>query len=132
VLAHYTDFRQGSKYWPWRNFTPLEMACKCCGEVYYDPEFMNGLQGLRDEFGALKIASAHRCRLHNARIGGAAFSQHLKLACDIELAGHDRFKMAKSAKSAGFKGRGYYITFLHLDMGRERFWYGKGARKSWE
>lgn len=71
------------------------------------------------------ILSAHRCALHNARIGGAPCSQHLRLAADISLAGHDRHALRSACRRAGFLGFGLYENFIHVDLGRPRFWFGK-------
>lgn len=120
--------------WPWPNFSPAEMGCNHCGEGFFWPEFMDRLQALRDDIGRpLRIISAHRCALHNARVGGAPLSQHLKLAVDIGLHGHNPAALVTAAKAAGFKGFGYYSTFLHLDLGRPRYWYGsKRAELLWQ
>jgi len=72
------------------------------------------------------------CALHNARVGGAPLSQHLRLAADISLRGHNRFDLRAACQQAGFTGFGYYTTFLHVDLGRSRHWYGnQNARKLW-
>lgn len=119
--------------WPWPNFSRAEMACRCCGQGYYWPEFMARLQMARDLIGApLKINSAHRCGLHNARVGGAPLSQHLKLAADMSLAGHDRHALYLACRDAGFSGFGFAQTFLHVDLGRKRFWYyGERSKALW-
>ena len=115
------------------NFSSAEMACSHCGERYIWPEFMDKLQALRDLVGKpLKVLSAHRCSLHNARVGGAPFSQHLRLAVDIDLRGHDRLDVLAKARIVGFTGFGFYTNFLHLDLGRARHWFGSNyARKFW-
>jgi uncharacterized protein YcbK (DUF882 family) len=120
-----------AKRWP--NFKPDEVACRCCGEVCLLPREMDMMQALRDHIGEpLRIVSAHRCRIHNARVGGAPLSSHLGLAFDISLIGKDRKGLRDAAKSFGFTGFGYYTSFLHIDTGRQRFWYGsKQARKIW-
>jgi len=120
--------------WPWDNFTPHEIACKHCGQVYYWPGFMDRLQALRDEVGKpIRIKSAHRCRIHNARVGGAPLSQHLRIAVDVDLKGHNRTEFARKARKVGFTGFGFYQSFLHLDLGRLRHWFGgKRSKKSWE
>jgi len=117
----------------WPNFSRAEMACRHCGQGYYWPEFMDKLQALRDLVGKpLRILSAHRCSLHNARVGGAPLSQHLKLAVDIDLRGHDRVDLLAKARRVGFTGFGLYVNFLHLDLGRARHWYGSNhARTLW-
>jgi len=118
-------FELEKRQWRWPNFSQLEMACRHCGEHYYWPDFMDRLQKARDINGrSFHVLSAHRCSLHNAHIGGAPFSQHLRLAVDISLYGHDRHALVEACKSAGFTGFGYYQTFLHIDLGRKRHWYG--------
>lgn len=95
---------------------------------------MDSLQALRVEIGRpIRLLSAHRCELHNAAIGGAPLSQHLRMALDVDLRGHDRFKLAKAAKLIGFSGFGYYQNFIHLDGGRSRYWFsGDKARQVWQ
>lgn len=97
-------------------------------------DFLYCLQSLRDRVARpIHILSAHRCAIHNAQIGGAPLSQHLSLAVDISLFNHDRFILASLAKQSGFQGFGYYSTFLHLDLGRARHWYGGAqARQLWQ
>jgi uncharacterized protein YcbK (DUF882 family) len=121
-------------YERWPNFSRAELACRHCGDIYIWPKFFDCLQRLRDNLGKpLHILSAHRCALHNARIGGAPLSQHLKMAVDINLRGHNRFRLSEAARDVGFTGLGYYVTFLHLDMGRSRHWYGgPKARELWQ
>lgn len=92
---------------------------------------MNRLQAARTANGrAFDILSAHRCGLHNARVGGAPLSQHLKLAVDIALSGHDPGHLMKSCQEAGFTGFGFYTTFLHIDLGRPRHWFGNERAKT--
>ena len=116
--------------WPWTNFTYAEMSCRHCGEDYYWPDFMDRLQQARQLCGRpFHILSAHRCSLHNARVGGAPLSQHLRLAADISLQGHDRAALRRACEAAGFTGFGFYTTFLHIDLGRPRHWFGSGKAK---
>jgi hypothetical protein len=118
----------------WPNFSAAELSCRHCGESYHWPEFVDRLQCLRDEIKKpLYILSGHRCALHNARVGGAPLSQHLKLAADISLRDINRFQLRDAAKRIGFSGFGYYSTFLHLDLGRPRHWVGsEKARQLWQ
>eukprot|EP00919_Chromeraceae_sp_WS-2016_P031527 GHVR01074533.1.p1 GENE.GHVR01074533.1~~GHVR01074533.1.p1 ORF type:complete len:136 (+),score=2.67 GHVR01074533.1:260-667(+) len=118
----------------WPDFSAAEMSCRHCGAFYNWPDFMDSLQNLRTDIAApLLILSAHRCPLHNAHVGGAPLSQHLKLAADISLTGHNRFLLRERAKVRGFTGFGYYTTFLHIDMGRTRHWFGSSkARQLWQ
>lgn len=118
----------------WPNFTRAELSCRHCGEHYHAPHFFDALQNLRHDLGRpLHILSAHRCALHNAAVGGAPLSQHLRMAVDISLNGHKRRDIVLAARAAGFRGFGYYFTFLHLDMGRQRHWYGsRKAKGLWQ
>jgi len=95
---------------------------------------MEKLQAARNEVGTpFHILSAHRCSLHNARIGGAPLSQHLRLAVDISLRGHDLQVLLEASRRAGFTGFGYYNAFLHIDLGRPRHWFGgQKAKDLWQ
>ncbi|PHR61365.1 MAG: hypothetical protein COA43_03180 [Robiginitomaculum sp.] len=130
----YPKIKSRTHRWAWRSFTPSEMACPHCGEIYDWPEFMTRLQAARDRNGnPFVINSAHRCGLHNARVGGAPLSQHLKLAVDISLKGHDRHILYQNCKEAGFTGFGFYTSFLHVDLGRRRHWFGnQKAKQLWQ
>lgn len=69
-----------------RNFSRSEFECKCgCGEAEVSPLLIEHLQKLRDYTGEpIRITSGLRCEAHNAAVGGAINSQHLKgLAADI-------------------------------------------------
>ncbi len=118
----------------WPNFTSSEMACRHCGEIYYWPEFMDCLQRARNlATKPFRINSAHRCSYHNARVGGAPLSQHLKLAVDISLTEHEPLFLYQACKQAGFTGFGFYQTFLHIDLGPRRSWYGNTkAKQLWQ
>ena len=110
------------------------MSCRHCGEFYIWPDFMDKLQAARKDVGRpFHILSAHRCSLHNVRIGGAPLSQHLRLAADISLRGHNRRNLLSTCRRAGFTGFGFYSTFLHIDLGRPRHWYGgQKAKDLWQ
>ncbi len=118
----------------WPNFTISELACRHCQEVYVWPEFMDRLQQARyDVARPFDILSGHRCSLHNVRVGGAPLSQHLRLAVDISLIGHDKEQLLKACQQAGFHGFGYYQTFLHIDLGKPRHWFGgEKAKEIWQ
>ena len=118
----------------WPNFSKAELSCRHCGEYVHNVAFLDGLQAIRDRLNsAVHILSAHRCALHNARVGGAPLSQHLSLAADIALHPHNPHQLLTAARAAGFTGFGYYTTFLHIDMGRPRFWYGsQKAKQKWQ
>lgn len=118
----------------WPHFFPEEFACRHCGESYVWDEFLTRLSEARQKTAyPFQILSGHRCALHNARVGGAPLSQHLKLATDISLHGHSRSKILKACQQAGFTGFGFYQTFLHVDLGRKRYWFGsQHARTQWQ
>jgi len=120
--------------WVWPHFTTSEISCRHCGELYLWPDFMNRLEEARHRAGrAFHILSAHRCSLHNARVGGAPLSQHLRIAADISLHGHNKAALLQACQSAGFTGFGYYTTFLHIDLGRSRHWFGgQKAKDLWQ
>jgi len=129
-LQHYSLSPWDGKRWP--NFTPKEFACKASGEFYYWPNFFDRLQWARTAAGKpFKINSGHRSYLHNLAVGGSPASQHLTLACDISLEGHDKHELRIILREAGFKGFGYYNSFIHVDLGRSRFWFGAGAKENW-
>lgn len=117
-------------YGRWPNFAPRELACTCraCGgEIYYDEQAQDAIQTVRNLVGRpIKINSGHRCIAHNRLVGGVTQSQHLTIAFDVDLDGHDKEKLLTAAIRAGFTGLGFYITFMHMDLGRKRHWFGGG------
>jgi len=134
--------------WRWPSFTPAELACKCAGrsckgQYWHDPSFLTRLQALRDHMGRpLRVNSGRRCRLHNARVGGAPLSQHkLSIGVDISVAGWtrgERKKLLLAVIALGFGGVGYASSFLHLDArpmrpsGIPAQWdYSKGGMAQW-
>lgn len=119
---HYTNY---TGPWPWKDFTPPEVACKHCGELYLDEPSMDALQALRGRWGkAIVINSGHRCAVHNKSVGGAPRSQHLQIAFDCRCPKDDQPAFIAAAQSAGFTGIGRYPGrgFVHLDMGPKRQW----------
>ena len=124
LFTHYSSFRGE---WPWENFTPQEVACKHCGELWYDMEAMDALQLLRETWKRpITITSGHRCPSHNAHVGGTANSQHLRIAFDCVCLHKDQAAFIDAAKTAGFTGIGQYASrnFVHLDLGLKRTWRG--------
>lgn len=118
----------------WPHFRVREIACPCCGEVCLWTEALDALERLRHLTGAaIVLNSAHRCALHNARVGGAPLSQHKKLAFDVSLGGHDPVRLFRAARTAGFTGFGFGQTFLHLDNRlRPAHWtYGQRSKQKW-
>lgn len=122
----------------WPNFTPVKIACKCCGEVYIDVAALDALQKLRDLLGGpIKIDSGHRCDRRNRQIGGAPHSVHRQLAFDIALGPYTRGSILALARDAGFKRFGLMQSALHidthaLDPHHAEIWtYGPESREAW-
>jgi zinc D-Ala-D-Ala carboxypeptidase len=124
--------------WAWPHFQARELSCRCqtfCkGEYFHDPVFLDGLESLRAAMKApIIINSGRRCARHNAAVGGARASMHMRsLAVDISLAGHDRAELARQAVKAGFQGIGFGRNFIHLDRGIQRAWSYAGAMPVWK
>ena len=90
---HYTEARWSGK---WPNFTPKEIACKCCGEIVVDEEGMDAIemeferfneaypekaitaQGVRDSIRA-------RERRSTRSVGGVVLDQKLEDRVNEEL-----------------------------------------------
>ena len=115
--------------WLWPDFSPAEMACKGTGRIMVDIDAMTRLQRLRTRLGKpMLITSAYRSPEHNAKVGGAKGSYHLKgVAFDVQIANHDPVEFEKAARAEGFKGFGYYPKsgFMHIDTGPARTWGDK-------
>ena len=120
--------------WPWRYFQPREVACRGTGKLEIESRMLDCLDGLRRVLAhPITVLSCYRSPYHNARVGGAPLSLHLKgKACDLSIVGQDRKLIERLAQESGFTGFGYYRTFLHVDLGRPRWWASKGVGKSWE
>ena len=130
IISHWSRAPWDAQRWP--NFHPRELACKHCGEYYHDPDFLDRLQIGRSTVGKpFRINSGHRCFYWNRAVGGAGNSSHLRIATDINLSGHDRHDLKTIMRAVGMTGFGYYRTFLHIDRGRPRYWFGKGAKELW-
>ena len=104
--------------WPWRNFTPDEIACKGTGRLLIKHAAMHALQIARDTVSKpFVINSAYRSPRYNAKIGGVKNSYHTKgMAFDISLRGHDKHQLVNELVAAGFRGIGHYPTFIHADI----------------
>jgi len=129
--AHWEDVPP--QHWPWGNFTPEELASQGDQSIMIDAEAIDRLQWTRGTVGRMIVNSAYRDPIHNARVGGAPLSGHkFGHAFDISLRGHDRHGLLNTCRSAGFTGFGFYQTFLHVDCGGRRQWYGDNiARTTW-
>jgi len=129
TYAHYRDVKPED--WPYKNFTPQEIACRGTGKLIANHAALAKLQALRDLLGRpLIINSAYRSPEYNATLTGAApNSEHLKGgAFDISMSNQHPIEFEAAAKKVGFTGFGYYpdSNFIHVDIGRPRTW---GNRK---
>lgn len=115
-----TDFWDNIQY-----FKKEEFRCKCgkyCNGYPVEPseELVNVLEKIRKYFGKPVIVnSGIRCATHNANVGGANASQHMKgTAADIVVSGIDPERVAKYAETLLPKtgGIGRYKTFTHIDV----------------
>lgn len=106
------------------HFKWSEFACRCgCGTTYVSQDAIDKLEELRVLLSApLRINSACRCPIHNAKIGGAPLSKHRSTkrspstAFDIAIGNHDKQEIIELAERVGFKGIGTkYKTFVHVD-----------------
>lgn len=112
------DFWDGIKY-----FRPEEFACQCgCGAKNIDHDLVVILEKIREHYGKpVRINSGVRCKTHNARVGGAANSQHLDTyakAADIgTISGTTPRAMAAYAETLmpNTGGIGIYSWGIHLD-----------------
>lgn len=110
--------------WRWPNFTPYEIRCRGTGAVLIVPHAMDSLQAMRDIVGPMKINSAYRSPIYNAKIGGAPLSRHkFGDAFDVSLGNYSKEFLHRAAIKAGFTGFGLtYNSFIHVDKGRARKW----------
>ena len=130
-------------YWP--SFAPYEIRCPGCSlsnPCHRDPyairtEAMDALQKLRDGMGrGLKLNSAYRCSYYNRQIDSSPSNSHHKQgdAFDIStkwMSKAERRRLLEMALDVGFGGIGFYKSFLHVDLGRRRQWWGKGGENTW-
>jgi hypothetical protein len=105
-------------------FDRSEFKCKCgkCGGFPVEPseELVLILDNIRKYFGKpVFINSGIRCATHNANVGGAMQSQHLKgTAADIVVEDVVPERVAMYAETLLPKtgGIGRYKTFTHVDV----------------
>lgn len=113
------DFWDGIKY-----FKPEEFACKCgCGAKNINHDLVVILEKIREHYGKpVRINSGVRCAVHNARVGGAANSQHLAKyanAVDIgTISGTTPHAMAAYVETLmpNTGGIGIYSWGIHVDV----------------
>jgi zinc D-Ala-D-Ala carboxypeptidase len=122
--AHWKQVPRTLSAWPCQYFQPREVACRGTGEVRISIKLLDHLDSLRRLLARpLTTLSVYRSQYHNARVGGAPMSLHVQgMAADIAIVGRDKKLIESLAQQVGFTGFGYYRTFLHIDLGRPRWW----------
>ena len=105
------------------HFSVHEFKCKDGSEHPIDPRLIAMLEQIRAHFKApVTIVSGYRSPAHNAKVGGAKNSMHLKgMAADIRVAGVDPEVVYQHCNTA-FKtgGVGRYRSFTHIDSRQTR------------
>ena len=109
------------------NFKVAEFACKDGSDaVLAAPRLVMVLQSIRSHFGAaVTIHSAYRTPQYNAKVGGAAHSQHCYgTAADISVKGRTPAQVAAYAREImpDWGGVGIYAKqgFTHIDVRETR------------
>ena len=119
-----------------QHFRYSEFNCHAGGPV---PEYMYPhladlceriLEPMRRRFGACHVNSGHRWSWYNASIGGASASYHVyedrkrEPAADLTFAEGSPADWAAYARQIGVGGVGQYSSFVHVDTGPRRDWWG--------
>jgi zinc D-Ala-D-Ala carboxypeptidase len=103
------------------NFTESEFACRHCGKVNMNPEFLQKLQALRTAYAKpMRITSGYRCPDHPVEAQKTVSGAHTSgRAADVAVQGHDAHELLKLAFQFGFTGIGVQQKgtgrFVHLD-----------------
>lgn len=125
IYEHWTEVPRTETCWPYKFFTPQELACKGSGSLLVIPSFVEALDQLRHLWGGpLTVNSCYRSPRHNAIVGGSPLSRHKAGdAVDISIVGRDRKKLRMLAINQGWDGIGLYNSFIHLDL--------RGSKARW-
>ncbi len=109
--------------WPWRFFSPAEMADRESGELLIVPDFMDWLMEVRQAFGKpMIVTSGYRAPLHQWQISGRRTGAHVDgMAVDVKVAGEDAHMLLRVVYGHGVLGVGVSQLgpiekrYLHLD-----------------
>ncbi len=108
------------------------------GEVKpIDRRLLDLLHAIETKLGVsrtFQVISGYRSPVTNARLrmrskGVAKYSLHMRgKAIDVRLPDDDLFELRGAALALGVGGVGYYprAGFVHVDVGRVRYWEGRG------
>ncbi|PWE32882.1 hypothetical protein DDZ14_08590 [Maritimibacter sp. 55A14] len=133
MYTHYTDYPITN--WRWENFSPRELASKGEGALLIHEPSLDLLQAFRSHMGVpFLLTSAYRSPAHNARVGGAPNSYHMKgMAFDVRMENFDPEHFEREATKIGFTGLIRYPNsgFIHIDTRPGRYnaggYFPKGA-----
>lgn len=127
-FEHYSQVPES--VWRWKNFTPKEIASHTLvqradgvvirgpkGPILINENALDKLQELRDRWGKpIVVSSAYRHPDYNSWVGGARRSKHMEgIAFDSPKKLEEFDDYVSLAIEVGFKGIGYYNTFIHVD-----------------
>lgn len=107
------------------HFKAWEFACRSGADaVLIAPRLVMVLETIRAHFGvAVTINSGYRTPEYNAKVGGAAHSQHCYgMAADIVVKGQTPEAVAAFARTLmpDWGGVGVYKSFTHIDVREAR------------
>ena len=107
------------------HFTAREFACRSGADaVLIAPRLVMVLESIRAHFGsAVTINSGYRTPEYNAKVGGAAHSQHCYgTSADIVVKGQTPEAVAAFARTLmpDWGGVGVYKSFTHIDVREAR------------
>ena len=107
-------------------FSAREFKCKCgrpeCDAAAPQARLLRKLDALREAWGRpLLLVSGSRCEAHNAAVGGATGSQHVKgLAVDLFFSDEEeKMELVRLAARLKFGGVGWGVAGngkVHLDV----------------
>ena len=109
-----------------RNFSRYEFACKCgCGFDFVDAELIKVLEQVRFHFdkSPITITSGCRCETHNQKVGGSAYSKHIKgIAADFKVKGVHADEVASYLERTypDKYGIGRYKGRTHIDIRKSK------------
>jgi len=122
---HWEDVDRDDPFvWPWKFFSPEEMACQGTGRLVIVPEFMQRLAGTRSVYGkGIRVSRGYSTPEHNDKVSktGRDGPHTTARAIDIFVFGGDYILLRRIAEAHMFTGFGahqkgpHHLRFLHLD-----------------
>lgn len=127
MIKAYTTEQSNEQVGP--HFKVKEFACKDGSAITFIDDYMvTILEQLRKELGKpIIITSGYRTPAHNAKVGGAKYSYHMRgMAVDIRVNGISAKEVAKALDKL-VEGCGIivYKSWVHLDVRESK--YRKGV-----